>query len=559
MANNNNKNRDFEKNNADLDSKNNSNKRQNGRNNRKNGRNTTNRRSFNDPSWYAKTPQLLIDSSSLAYQYALGSPLTIEYLKPTIPADKKFHQYVDEYFADERETKWRGSMPGIWTIGIVPTYGVCNSPVSAANISARNLYSFVRHANSGHTNYEAADLMLYILAMDSIFSLYQHCARAYGVMRLYSQDNRYLAKALVTAMGFDYDDLSSQMADFRAFINLIAVKASAYKVPADFTMYIRHMWMYANIFADSNSPKAQSYLFVPDGFWQYEEYQGAGKLVFKAFGGAKKLAHLKSYVNALFNPIIASEDCNIMSGDIQKAFGEKCFGLSTIAEDYSVGISYNPEVLEQIHNARAYELDRTIEITQDVDVGSATEGCILYQPKVSYTIGGNNSIKSPIVDRVSMVLDLGYHAPEPGINMVATRLWPTIGNGALNGTGYTADILSCGSEIPVRFEIYEFDADHALQSTEFTSNVGFNFTGTTVNPEAAAAQIGQVIRMFNDVERFDCHPFISFASNVITATETTQYAPEESGDTTVMTLVTKEDLRKMHDTAILSELNVPAY
>lgn len=536
--------------------------RKNGRNNRRGGkggkRNGSKRTSFNDPSWYAKTPQLLIDSSSLAYQYALGSPLTIDHIKPQIPESKTFNQYVDEKFTSNTESKWRGTMPGIWTIGIVPTYGVCDSPVSAANISARNLYSFVRHANSGHTNYEAADLMLYILAMDSIFSLYQHCARAYGVMRLYSQDNRYLAKALVTAMGFDYDDLSSQMADFRAFINLIAVKASAYKVPADFTMYIRHMWMYANIFADSNSPKAQSYLFVPDGFWQYDEYNGAGKLVYAPIGSGRKLSQLKSYVNSLFNPIIASEDCNIMSGDIQKAFGEKCFGLSTIAEDYTVGIAYNPEVLEQIHNARAYELDTTIEITQDADVGSATEGCIIYRPKISYTISGTNA-KAPAVDRVSMILDLGYHTPEPGINMVATRLWPTIGNGTLDGTAYKADILSCGSEIPVWFETYEFDADHALQANMFTTNVGFNFGASSVSTDVSAKQIASVIRMVNDIERFDCHPFISYTSNVVTATNTSQYVPEESGDTTVMTLVTKEDLRKMHDTAILSELNVPAY
>ena len=109
----------------------------------------------NDVSWYSKNPALLESVGKLSFGNPLGAT---------------FNLSNDQLTVDLADDEAR--VPGIAVINTVPGPGEGHDFTSAANIAARNIYSFVRHANSGHSNYDSVDLMLYLLAMDEAYMHY---------------------------------------------------------------------------------------------------------------------------------------------------------------------------------------------------------------------------------------------------------------------------------------------------------------------------------------------------------------------------------------------------
>lgn len=83
-----------------------------------------------------------------------------------------------------RESRVTTSVPGILTIRFVTSLGVANGSVaSAINVAAKNIYSYVRFANSGARNYDSPDLMMYLLAMDSAYMFYAYLTKLYSQVK----------------------------------------------------------------------------------------------------------------------------------------------------------------------------------------------------------------------------------------------------------------------------------------------------------------------------------------------------------------------------------------
>lgn len=307
----------------------------------------------NDAAWYAQNAQLMSDVASFSYNFPVGSKM---------PNDISGSIMVKN-----------GSVPGIMTIHLAPRFGVVDEANDALNVAMRNLYSFVRHANSGSTNYEAPDLMLYLALMDSCFSFIEMLKRAYGTLMTYSFTNRYFPLAAVRAQGFDFVDLQENIADFRAYINTLAVKVGSMCIPASMSYMARHQWVYSGMYYDTPSDeKAQVYMYVPEAFYVFsKDADGAGAAQLVDFDRNRyssafcypytadnepdrgwKFADIVDFGNRLIDPILEDEDFNVMSGDILKAFGaSNVFMISTIPENYTVLPIYHEEVLNQIHNA----------------------------------------------------------------------------------------------------------------------------------------------------------------------------------------------------------------
>lgn len=485
----------------------------------------------NDPSWYAKNPQLLKDAASLAFSNRSGDYLNLG-----------VNQRYD----------YTGANPGILTMHWQPSLGKlvgnydANAATDAVNMAALNVYSYVRHANSGSANYDAPDLMMAILAADSAFYTIAHMIRIYGVARLYDQKNRYLPKAILTALRVNPDEIINNLAKFRYGINNLIAKASVIWVPSNMSLVTRHFWMNSNIYKDSDSEKAQMYAFVPSVAWKFEpktSETGSSLSNQSLDWSAFTVDQILYSVSSLMDPLISDEDMGIMFGDMLKAYGkENLYSLNMIDENYTVVPVFNKEVLMQIHNATALPI--TAGGVQQSDTG------VIYQltnprPTTEYGLSQCFGPKKYIFDYQDMV-------PEPENIMVSSRLMQFVPlNGDFDKLIYSsteglAPWLICGSERIFSFRVWYYNESGGLAVKQFHSFMYEN--------DVMEESIMELIDRFNWAPRVYIMSDFSYNTTTHAVSRTLDICV---GDMDNYTVVDFSVIQKMHETAVLSEFDVP--
>lgn len=487
---------------------------------------------YNDPSWYVANGQLLKDFASLSFNNALGAKSRIGY-----------HPYDATYPGQD----FVYTSPGIMSIYTAPAVGISSDGSSAINLAAKNFYTWIRHQNSGHVNYDSPDLVMYFGAMDSIYSLLAAMIRAYGTARAFSQVNRYIGDAMLSAQGFNPTDIRANLADFRGYINMVITKVSAFCTPITMAMFKRHFWMYSGIYRDEDVVKSQNYMYVPAVLWKYVETEGPGHLdpilAFASVGdrvnySVKTYNQVKSLMDSLLAAIVSSEDINIMSGDILKAYGrENLWTLSMVPEDYVVFPVYSEEVLDQIHNTTfagdvpVATLDLTttptcslnrLGVIQDPEVG---DGSIYFVPQFlnSAQLG------------YDAIIDMHKDEPTPEDVIVASRNILTAKiNSIVGSSNNVAQLTGCGSDI-------------CLFASVFTTNAmgtGIDSVRVFTNQNPYSNTILGKLSAFNKYPR------------TVTVDQST-LGVSLVGEIDNYTVVSHDDVQRMHDTAVLSLLGVP--
>lgn len=409
------------------------------------------KQSHNDASWYMSDSQLVSDVASVSFNTALGNPITLSGSLGTT-------------FSVANASV---NLPGIMSIYTTPTIGVSKDANSPVNIAMRRLYSYVRHANSGHSNYDPADLMIYLLAMDSIYTYWAYMVRAYGVAQVFSRTNKYVGDALLMAMGVN-PNIRESLADFRAYINTFSAKAQQWCVPRVMTYFLRHNWMYSNVYKDEDNDKAQMFMYLPAGLYKYNPTLTEGlagglemRPITTAVDSSQALVaktipngyvDLIAMGNDLLNALAGQEDIGIISGDILKAYGaENLWKIDPIPADYQVLPTYSEEVLEQFHNtafASRYIVDASgnvvglsgLEITQDTSIGG---GCLKFDPKFN---GGSHLCMDTLMDtwKPQVLVDNIMTASR---NMLAGMPMTLTPGRDVKSFVRTTTLRACGSEV----------------------------------------------------------------------------------------------------------------
>lgn len=329
----------------------------------------------NDSEWYTKNNRLALDAATVMFSDPLGT-------------ERPRYIYANTSIA-------QNALPmaesGICVMRWIPTIGKALNETSPITTATRNLYSYMRYFNGGRRNYEAQDFMMYLLAMDSVYIVHELGVRIYGLVKTNSYLNKYMAKRIVQALGWNYEDVVSNLADFRYSLNALAVRAQSLAVPSDIEYFTRHRWLCAHVFKDSDTVKAQMYVFNPMGVYMFAEgpdvpsddtnkanglrYVDLYDLLtnYNVTGAQRVLAYpdqksfviqdtnpmtgitVKSFVaglSLLIDKIMSSQSGELMNGDVVKAFGlNNLYRMNTISEDYVVTPVYKAEVLSQIENA----------------------------------------------------------------------------------------------------------------------------------------------------------------------------------------------------------------
>lgn len=462
----------------------------------------------NDIAWYGKANGLIEGSARLPFSNTTGF---------TLPYGNK------------------EGVPGVMALTYMPTIGANGKTVNGniATAAANSYYSYVVHANSRNQSYDAPDLMLATLAGMDALAFIAVGIRAYGVMKLYDQTNRYLPNALLTAMGFDPSDLSSNYSHMLFDINNLIAQASQIWIPDTMPLMQRKFWMNTNIYMDSDSVKGQYYLFVPRLVYKFDERSSEKGTsltpVMWNTGENHKWADFVNIAKSLISSLVNSQDRGIMFGDILKAYGkEHLYTLSPIDVDYTVTPVYDHEVLTQIENATCGPIS-VGAITQD------EHGIIMQEWDQNIPdIGRGNYFPSQSV--------LNFHfkeAPTPDQIMIATRLKAADMVYVQNESVHIAHPYATGSEAIYGFYIYYYENEQ-LQMLPMGNDR--NLTMDNVRRWCA----------------FDYAPWLYQFKELPTEGGWDVWTPFAAfGDYDNYTTVNDIDLYRMHTTALMSLFGVP--
>lgn len=250
-------------------------------------------------------------------------------------------------------------VPGVMSLHAIPTLGGASQSNDAVNVLSQRVYSYVRHANSGHANYDPSDYMMYILAVSSQYLVLTHLMRVYGIATTYSRSNRYLPKALIQACHLNFETLISDLPRYRARVNQIAYALSSFAVPK-LTYIDESMKDFAGYYIDDESiNKAQSYIIVPRGYYDFQlDEDSKGMLKWTNFAwpydgsGNMDPFNMLDTIWASVSKLLQNEDFGIMSGDTLKAFGDSnIYSIGRLSEEYAIAPTNDSIALRQIQES----------------------------------------------------------------------------------------------------------------------------------------------------------------------------------------------------------------
>lgn len=503
----------------------------------------------NDPNWYLVNGQLAQNVANFSYNLATGERI---HMAPDITTGTGL-----------KPTNMR--LPGVCAVHTGPSIGIANGATSPVNVAMKDIYSFVRHANSGHANYDAPDLMLYLLAADSVQTFWAYMVRAYGIARVYSQVNRYMGDAMLTAMGIDAASLRANMPQFLAFINQYAIKASVLAVPNTMTYFLRHQWMYQNIYMDEDNPKAQTYMYVPSYLYKYHinDATSAGELIpvwlcdrtgtngIIDSAPPKSWGEITSIATEILDAMLSQEDCGIMSGDILKAYGsDKLFRFDQIPTEYAISPVYSEEVLAQFHNTdfigHFVGVPKTFDGTVKVQVDADTAFTVSQATGIGTgTLSCNPYILGSAWNAYSKFLDFWKDDVTPEMSLVASRNkvhatlvnYPAVfkAGGAITNPIVMA-LESVGSEFVICAVIHYYDSlTGILNSVDVMPGTA---SATTYNTAVVAQST-----KFNE---FPLLPGVAAG-----------YLNMPVGEMSNFTVISGTEVTAMHNCAMLSMFGVP--
>lgn len=556
----------------------------------------------NDPSWYNLDKQLVDDVAQISF----GKPLGVA---EKLNAERKGISRDD---LKERTPASVSAFPGVGILNFTPVVGANKSQSSAINVAARNIYAFVRHANSGHSNYDAPDLMQYLLSLDSVYYFIMHCARAYSVALTAKSENRYYPEGVLKALGFKTrgdDSIVNNLAQFRAMINQYIQKANIFNVPAKFPYYARHMWMTANIFKDSDYKRSRLYVFKPNGVYLapndkgtmifahswtgVKQDDGSTKWTVSSrkdltgvanvfdFDGELNMDDLRVIFETLIDPITNNEDFGIMSGDILKAYGDGgLFVINQIPEDYHIEAIYSPEVLTQLTGANVafgdYEGAQICQDSTDNVLYQGTYGIVkagIHTPQATPGIYlqdtfSQNTKAAATSENTRNVINHYKDEVSPDDNMVATRLMHT---SVCEGRGYEDyttfgvklqkklvihRVVTCGTELITRFDVVFLQRDPDTKEEKYRTIL---WHGVTDLAYTEASNYNDAYIMIKELSLFDWAPIIRvyLSASKLEDGYDNNFLIYDTMEIENYAIIDEEVLDKMHAVATLSLFAVP--
>lgn len=531
----------------------------------------TDSEAMNDISWYSRNPNLLIAAGSFPYPYRPGMQLNMgttpnAAITANNPATRQFR------------------IPGVLSLNWMPSIGVSNTATDPASVMAKEIYSRVREKYSGSLEADAPDFVMYLLALDSIFSYIAWLKRLYRVMNAWSPNNYAIPDVLLGSMWLSNQDIVSLRNNRTALwqgINELVLQSRKFTCPASMDIFNRHYWMSDNVYTDEASINSQFYIFNLVGVYQYASLpmpnstDTAAGLKMVELPNVSVVARrsttmtvdtLIQFGRTLIDSLVAWDDAYTINGYLMRAYeGEAMFVVDELPQDQPFAPVYVPEVLAQIENARTVPFGLNpasfegFNITQDV-----LSNAVISNP--SFTVRSLSSWDDQGVAKVTgwtvpPTLSIRSDSPTVADSVIASRLQASVTVDA-SGT-YPAVTIDCASEVPLAWLLFTEVPNVAQVRDAGTCPVFVEQTpglvaAGTLSQSQAVVLLTAVTNLLT-VEQFDWHPFIFITTQGSQSPSGTPLSNYKAfavlGDTHNITTITPGDLENLHRVCMFSELN----
>lgn len=490
-------------------------------------------KALNDISWYTHYPDLVNGSASIPYILGMQTKWSLT-----------------EEQGEGSSVITNQSSPGLMAFRTNPSYGISTSQDSPLNQAAQEIYGFIRLGNSRTSSYDAADIMTYLIAWDSIYMLTTNLIRAYGMINVRTPENTYFPDTFITAMGINPADAHSNASKMYYGINEIISMLQGWGIPTGMDIFARHQWLYKTYYTDSQTSKAQAYMFVPNSYY---EWAGAGSEYDVSTAMFKLLTHTNplsvadyvSLIKNLINKIRNDSDCIAMHYDILAWYGSSgLYQVEPMPMNYVTEGAFAPEVLMQIQNMTiCLAMDPDDSFHGDITHDGAT-GVITYDPWTQYSDEYNLNLY--MTDRL---ITIPIQASNPSINMVATRLtnvceWKDEDN-------HVVRFNEVGSEFISSAHIYKYNTVGDGWDVVESQKIGYVNIGSYTFSRAGLAYFN----CLTDVNSFNMHPCIIGSYSAKVGDETNN-PTIRLFDLDNFAVLNKSELARMHQTAVRSMFSI---
>lgn len=493
--------------------------------------------SLNDISWYAHNPALLAASASIPFPYRPGMQMKM---------GQTWKYSNDKWNTNSVVTE----IPGILSIKWVPSIGFANTTSDPINVAAREIYGKVRDVYSGTLHADAPDFIIYLVALDSIFSAIGSLKRIYRVLNAYSADNYVVPDGLLMAMGIPITAISvwrKARMELFGYINELCAKASRFVCPSMMDYFNRHYWLNDNVYTDA--PVANSQLYVFQQEWYYKFALVDDPQSISVGGCVPTMISLMSpsaaysAITDLLDALGSSEDAYTISGYLMRAFPD--YG-QFVVEPLSIDERFTPvyveEVLSQIENSSSLPQGAVVK---------ATTFTITQDPST------NSVISAPTVDisaTTNVLMDTGGVVSLRGVTdavsvTIATRLH-TVLEKLYDGMDLTRVRVFSGSEIVTKYQLGYYISNPDGSRQWRTSDI-YSYCALASTASGNVTSYSTFVSEYTMLTNFDWSPLMYVFD---TATTSSRFV-RVFGDIHNVTPIERDQLNLINRVCLYSEFN----
>lgn len=463
------------------------------------------------------------------------------------------------------------SIPGLITFRFYPTIGsTAGLPDAGENVmgsyvtrAAQAYFNYVTQGFTGGVNFEAVDLLFTALAANSLIAAIDELKRVYTLLDYYLQYNKYYAKRIVEALGFEYNDLVINKANLRTRINIFINQVNkTIAVPKGFFIGDRWEFLASALFSDMDNPEYGTiYAYTHAGYLLYDATTSNQGTCLRWYSGTKSgvVGYTVNDYFSLLNTLLAAlndDDVREMFGALRRVYtNEQLKQVAQMEEGIPAPILRNDVVDAMVHNANW----ANSEIIGYLPSSNATDGAdhtnvAAYQEVTSQEVKTNICINATAKAYTAfcntnsanagadVLLDMYDHLVTPGNVLDITSniaVMPT------NATSFTTTVagssvtywgISCRTEMIAYCQIWK------MNSSIYVSKL-INISSINTNS----------IEMFAALSHMDSHPLVA----VIPSGTATSIPIAWFGEIDRYTTLSRSDVANMHDRSLFRLLSMP--